>query len=208
MMNLIQACGVIAAQRSPNSVLVATMGAMFAFDRLDEEQGVGPCAPSRLSSVPLMGGAAGLGLGLALARPDRQVIVVDGDASLMMELGVLASVAAVMPANFLHVVIHNGTQFSGLANLGGMNPRQALAPMALACGYRHAHTLANASEWDTRFGDLLAQPGPGFVELMVEAPAARTAAGFEQPEIPDRQFQRMGQEAQALQAWLRSGAAA
>ena len=82
MMNLIEACAVVAKQRPSDSLLVATMGAMFAFDRIDMEAAGGDASrrpPGRISSVPLMGGAAGLGLGLALAMPERAVVVVDGD---------------------------------------------------------------------------------------------------------------------------------
>ncbi|MCX7232919.1 MAG: hypothetical protein NTY26_05575 [Burkholderiales bacterium] len=84
MMNLIQACSVVAQQRPIDSLLVATMGAMFAFDRIELEAAGGDASqrpPGRISSVPLMGGAAGLGLGLSLAMPERAVVVVDGDAS-------------------------------------------------------------------------------------------------------------------------------
>ena len=115
MMNLLEACLPVAHARPNNAIVVATMGAMFALDQIDAK--AGQRLPGRISSVPLMGGAAGLGLGLALAHPGRPVIVVDGDASLLMELGGMASVVAAQPALFLHIVIANGTQFSGLANL-------------------------------------------------------------------------------------------
>ena len=49
-----------------------------------------------------MGGAAALGLGLALAQPERRILVVDGDGSLLMQLGTLASVAGAAPANLFH----------------------------------------------------------------------------------------------------------
>ena len=70
-MHIGQACAAIAAARKnicPQAPLVATMSAQFAFDALGETE-------RRIDSVPLMGGAAGLGLGLALARPDLPVIV-------------------------------------------------------------------------------------------------------------------------------------
>jgi len=64
MMNLTQACAVVAQQRPADSLLVSTMGAMFAFDRIELEAAGGDASrrpPGRISSVPLMGGAAGLG---------------------------------------------------------------------------------------------------------------------------------------------------
>src|SRR2546428_9011659 len=62
-------------------------------------------APNDLSvgCVGFMGGASSLGLGLALARPDRRVLVFDGDGSLLMQLGSLATVAGAGPRNPLHL---------------------------------------------------------------------------------------------------------
>ena len=55
-----------------------------------------------------MGGASSLGLGMALARPDRRVLVLDGDGSLLMQLGSLATVAGAAPRNLVHFLFKNG----------------------------------------------------------------------------------------------------
>lgn len=161
----------------------------------------------RISSVPLMGGAAGLGLGLALAQPQRKVIVIDGDSSLLMELGGLATVVAANVKNILHVVVHNGTQFTGLANMKVATTDFQFAEVARKCGYVHAERISDGAQWAERFAALLAMDGPVFVELMVDPVPQQTKAGFEQEEMPDRQFDRMGQEALALQAMLANDAA-
>lgn len=194
-MTIGQACTVVADGRG-NAIVVATMTAMSAFDQLGLVDG-------RVSSVPLMGGAAGLGLGLALAQPARRVVVVDGDASLLMQLGGLVNIAHQAPHNLLHVVIRNGTQFSGGANLGvpGRDCADFVA-LARASGYRHARRFDRVEAWGQHFAALLAADGPGFVELAVEAPPPRFGPGAPQQQMPDRQFQRMGQEAVALSAWL------
>jgi hypothetical protein len=165
-------------------------------------------ANGRISSVPLMGGAAGLGLGLALAQPNRKVVVVDGDSSLLMELGGLATVAAQQPRNLLHIVIHNGTQFTGLANMKIVTTDFQFAEVARKAGYVHAERIADGGQWATRFPQLLAMDGPVFVELMVEPVPQQTRDGFEQQEMPDRQFDRMGEEAVALQALIAQDSAA
>lgn len=239
MMNMVQACGVVAKQRGEGSLLVATMGAMFIFDRIEGEMGDARHVPmvggkaglviglgmaklksvmagsaaadkpaalkaSRLSSVPLMGGAAGLGLGLALAQPQRKVVVVDGDASLLMELSGLVTVASARPANLIHVVIKNGTQFTGLANLNAPAQGFSFADAARNAGYHTAESIADGAVWAERFVQLLLAPGPHFVELIVEPIPQRTSDGFEQAEMPDLQFARMGDEALAVQGYLRS----
>src|SRR5437867_11895705 len=67
-------------------------------------------APDDLSvgCVGFMGGASSLGLGLALARPDRRIIVFDGDGSLLMQLRTLATIAGAKPRNLTHLLFKNG----------------------------------------------------------------------------------------------------
>ena len=55
-----------------------------------------------------MGAAVSMGLGMALAAPDRQILVITGDGELLMNLGSLASVATLQPANLSIVCIDNG----------------------------------------------------------------------------------------------------
>ena len=156
----------------------------------------------RINSVPLMGGAAGLGLGIALARPDKTVVVMDGDASLLMELGGLATVAAHRPANFLHCVVHNRTQFTALDNMPILDGHFDFAAAARAAGYARAERIEQGPEWARRFPELLKLQGPSFVELIVDPLPRQTKAGFEQEELPPNQFTRMRDEAVALQRWL------
>lgn len=205
MMNLLQACLPVTQLRPAHAMVVATMGAMFAFDQIDAKAVAdgGRRMAGRISSVPLMGGAAGLALGLALAQPERHAIVVDGDASLLMELGGLASVVAAQPAHFLHIVIANGTQFSGLANLATMEPQFSFEAFARAAGYAHAQTISDADEWQASFPRLLEMRGPVLVQLQVQPVPPRTGEGFALSEMPDVQFQRMGTEVAALRQWLK-----
>ena len=56
-----------------------------------------------------MGKASSFGLGVALARPDIKVVVLDGDGSLLMNLGALVTIAALAPKNLLHVVLQGST---------------------------------------------------------------------------------------------------
>lgn len=193
-MRMGEACHLIANARGEN-VIVATMGAMFAFDALNVTE-------RRLSSVPLMGGAASLGLGLALARSSVGVIVVDGDASLLMQLGGLVTVAESGPTQFVHFVVENGVQFAGASNLP--TPGAACvdyAAMARAAGYRRAYRFDSTAELADALPQLLSEPGPTFVALAVEPEPPRFGPAVPQPEVPDRQFQRMGIEAEQLGIW-------
>ncbi|MGF6773565.1 thiamine pyrophosphate-dependent acetolactate synthase large subunit-like protein [Paraburkholderia sp. GAS199] len=196
-MRIGEACQQIALARKER-VIVATMGAMFAFDALGVTE-------RRLSSVPLMGGAAGLALGLALAKPQVGVIVVDGDASLLMQLGGLVTVTDSGATNIVHFVIQNGAQFAGTSNLpvpGG--EAVDFCAMALAAGYASAHVFDDRAALADALPTLLAAPGPVFVALKVEPEPPRFGPDQPQPEMPDRQFQRMGMEAEQLGVWYAS----
>jgi thiamine pyrophosphate-dependent acetolactate synthase large subunit-like protein len=114
-----------------------------------------------------MGLASSHGLGLALARPDKRVIVLDGDGSLCMNLGTLITIATVAPKNFIHFVGHNGTYE---ANGGHPIPNAGVdfAGIAHSAGIRKTHTIATLADFDGRIAGLLKEDGPVFVDLLIE----------------------------------------
>ena len=91
-------------------IVVSTMSAIKHVDRLDPDG-------LNIACVPLMGGASALGIGLAIAQPKRTVFVLDGDGSLVMQLGSLVTTAELQPRNLIHFVFNNGVWFENLANL-------------------------------------------------------------------------------------------
>jgi phosphonopyruvate decarboxylase len=115
-----------------------------------------------------MGFAAAIGLGLARRVPERRVHVLDGDGALIMRLGSLATVGALGPRHFIHLVVDNATY----ASTGGqltVSPRVDFASAALACGYRAAGScrgadgLAEALTWASR----QAGEGPLLLQIAV-----------------------------------------
>lgn len=194
-MKTIEACKVI-QQTAPDAIYVTTMGAMNGMDKLEVDV-------LSVACVPLMGGAASLGLGIALARPDKTVLVLDGDASLLMELGGLVTVAQAAPQNFVHVVFNNSIQFSGLGNLE--TPGSAVADfpaMAKAAGYRATWRFSNVDELTRQLPGILAGPAPAFIELAVESEVPRLGTDFPAVEMTDARFTRMGDELRRIRAAL------
>ena len=185
---------------SPKAVFVATMSAQFALDGLGE-------TARRIDSVPLMGGASGIGLGIALARPEVPVIVIDGDASLLMELGSLPTVAANKPGRYLHIVVNNGVQFNGLTNYPTVNLQAGVdfAALALAAGYQRARRIDNHRDWVAALPELLAAEGTSFVELAVRNDPRLIGAQRPQPILPELQFVRMRMGVRKLKAELAAG---
>src|ERR1700740_1917962 len=90
---------------------------------------------------PAMGGHAGFGLGLALARPERKVVLFDSEGDILMSLGMLATIAEQAPANFYHFLLDNEVY----ATTGGQpvpNAKNvAYDRLALAAGYPRAHAF-------------------------------------------------------------------
>lgn len=124
-------------------------------------------APDDLSvtCVGFMGGASSLGLGLALACPDRRVVVLDGDGSLLMQLGSLATIAGSRARNLTHLVFKNGVYHtSGAQEVpGGLTVD--FGTMARGAGYRAAYTIGELAEWERRLPVMLTEEGPLLVEL-------------------------------------------
>ena len=89
-----------------------------------------------------MGLASSMGLGLALSRPDKRVVVFDGDGSLLMNLGTLSTIAWYAPKNLIHVVFDN----ESLLSVGGFptaTSRQSdLGGIAQKSGYVCAETVS------------------------------------------------------------------
>src|SRR3990167_1411232 len=119
-----------------------------------------------VTCVGFMGGASALGLGLALARPDRRVLVLDGDGSLLMQLGSLATIAGARPRNFVHFVFKNGVYHtSGSQEIpGGLTVDFAM--MATAAGYRGAWSIGELDDLRRRLPAILGAEGPVLVELI------------------------------------------
>src|ERR1700730_3311046 len=114
-------------------------------------------------SVGAMGLASSHGLGLALGRPDKRVLVLDGDGSLLMNLGSLVPIAEAAPRNLIHFVCHNGTyEANGAHPIPGRN-RISFTGFARAAGYPHCHEFSELGDFTDRIATVLRQSGPIFV---------------------------------------------
>lgn len=116
---------------------------------------------------PAMGGHAGFGLGLALARPERKVVLFDSEGDILMSLGMLATIAEQAPANFYHFLLDNEVY----ATTGGQpvpNAKNvAYDKLALASGYPRAHAFDEVADLACELPAILGRPGPVFVALKV-----------------------------------------
>ena len=152
----------ILAEGRGGAISVATMQAAAPWHDAGQAQ------LDHLDASQCMGSASSLGLGLALARPDRKVMVLDGDGSLLMQLGSLVTITAAAPANLYHFVFANGLhQSTGNQPL----PAQGVldwCKLALAAGYRRAVRVERAEELIEGLPGIWASEGPVLIELVIE----------------------------------------
>jgi len=125
-------------------------------------------APDDLSvgCVGFMGGASAMGLGLALGAPDRRVIVFDGDGSLLMQLGALATIAGAAPRNFTHLLFKNGVYHTSGSQETPGGHGVDFAAMAKAAGYRSALTINTLEDFKKQLPALLHDDGPIMAQLI------------------------------------------
>ena len=94
-----------------------------------------------------MGLASSIGLGLAVAQPDRKVVVLDGDGSVLMNLGGLTTLARYAPPNLTHIVFDN----ESLLSVGGVPTATAtgsdIAAMARGAGIKTTQTITDLDEF-------------------------------------------------------------
>jgi thiamine pyrophosphate-dependent acetolactate synthase large subunit-like protein len=115
-----------------------------------------------------MGGAFAMGLGLALARPDRRVVVLTGDGEALMGLASLATIATQRAANLALLVLDN----AAYGETGGQPTATAagvdLAEMARSAGFPATFRLERPEAIDAALTLLLDRPGPVLVQARVD----------------------------------------
>jgi phosphonopyruvate decarboxylase len=121
--------------------------------------------PSQFYMVGSMGCLTSLALGLALARPDLDVVAVDGDGAALMRMGAMATVGAYGPANLWHLLLDNGVHDStgGQATVA---PEVSFATIAAGCGYATSLDTDDVAEIPAWLADA-APAGPRFLRLMI-----------------------------------------
>ena len=115
--------------------------------------------------IPAMSKGSSMALGLALAQPDRRVILWDGDGSLLMNLGSIVTVAGKAPKNFYHIILDNGiyamTGGQPLPNAGGID----FEGLARSAGYPKTASFDNLEDWVTGIGEVLEGDGPVMIVM-------------------------------------------
>lgn len=117
-----------------------------------------------------MGLASSIGIGLAIHRPEESIVVLDGDGSVLMNLGTFATMARYAPTNLVHVVFDNGS----LLSTGGFTSHTTsgitdLAGVARASGIEHVADTDDIMAFGEAILDAFDRPGPSVVVARVKA---------------------------------------
>ncbi len=145
-----------------DEVVVTTMSVTRPWGRLSDHD------LDFASADSAMGHAADLALGVALARPDRRVICLNGDGSMLMTLGTLATIIDAFPPNLTLFVVDNGTfEITGNQPVAGAG-RLDFAALARAAGFPGVFRFEAAAEYRNTLPGVLAAPGPTFVHALVQ----------------------------------------
>lgn len=174
-MPLVETLRVIQESRGDEDIVVTTMGTGREWSSFEQH-------PLDLAYVPSsMGQATSVALGLAIAQPDRRVIVCQGDGSLLMNLGSLVTITSRMPQNLVVLLMENrvyeitGRQGTpGTAELRADGQNTDFAELARAAGFPAVLEFDDLAAWRDAAPMVLSSSGPVFAVLKVEPVSGET----------------------------------
>jgi thiamine pyrophosphate-dependent acetolactate synthase large subunit-like protein len=185
MMSQRGALEVLAAHRGDH-VVVTTMSAVGLWPELSD-------SPLDFAYLPsAMGEAPALGLGLALAQPGRGVVVVNGEGSMLMNLGSLVTLAH-HPARVYLLIVDNGLYEVTGGQVTAGTGHADFAGLARAAGIPRVYTFDSLETWRAGAAEALAGPGPVAVWLKVEG-----RLGQKTPQAPRPMREQITRLRQAL----------
>ncbi len=135
-----------------------------------------------------MGHAASIGLGVALSKPKKKVIVLDGDGALLMHMGVLSSIGHYQPKNLYHIVLDNES-YESTGDQDTTSATTDFRKIAKACGYRRAYEVQNEKKLEDKLRWMLRWKGPSLLRVKINREATadipRISGKYSSPQIAD-----------------------
>ena len=161
MMTMTEAVGIIEANRE-EAIVISSQSARIPWLQVSKNPSLDILFAGSMSKE------SSVGLGIAMACPDRKVIVLSGDGELLMNLGTLVTIAGQAPKNYFHFVMQNDVyEFTGGQPIPGSN-RLNFAGLAREAGYPSVHTFEEKDSFRTGVKDILNETGPVFTCLRLE----------------------------------------
>jgi len=152
--------------------------------------------PENFYMIGSMGLAPAIGLGVALAQPRRKVVVFDGDGNVLMALGTLATVGALQPKNFVHIVFDNET-YGSTGNQPTLSRTVRLDQVAKAAGYRRVERVRELDDAVYEAKTMLKEDGPSFLLIKVSELADDVGRVEIEPAAMTERFRKAAMEGKA-----------
>ena len=178
-------CLQLIANHRTDEVVVTTMGTTVPWGKISTH-------PLDYASVgSAMGHAADFALGIALAKPDKKVIVLNGDGSMLMCLGTLATITALNtpPLNYLLFVSDNGTyEVTGNQPVPAGNAGFSWTTIARGVGFEQVYEFDDSNALDEALPKIWNETGPTFVNLKIaqaDEPPPDRWGGFPYPYLQE-----------------------
>jgi len=161
MMKMTEAVEIIAAHRE-DAVVIASQSARVPWLHASQKESLDILFAGSMSKE------SSVGLGIALARPERKIIVLSGDGELLMNLGTLVTIAKQSPRNLYHFVMQNGVYaFTGGQPTPGGHAVDFVG-FAKSAGYPSVYSFDTADNLCEGIREVLSERGPVFVSLILE----------------------------------------
>ncbi len=145
--------------------------------------------PTHFYMIGSMGVAPAIGLGVALSKPNKKVVVLDGDGNVLMGMGTLATVGALKPKNFIHVVFDNEV-YGSTGNQPTFSRVVRLEQVAKAAGYVHVERVREREDLVYEFKDMLGKDGPSMLLVKVTEQAEDVDRVPLEPPAITRRFKK------------------
>lgn len=160
-----EALKIVVGNIPSDSIIVSTTGKLSRelYELRDKKN---QSHESDFLTVGSMGHSSSIALGIALSKPNRKVICLDGDGAFIMHMGAISNIGDLSPKNFIHIVFNNGAHESvgGQPTLGY---KIDMPKIALACGYRSAITVSKKEEIEKAIERAIEDDGPSMIEIRV-----------------------------------------
>ncbi len=173
-MNREEALEIILENLNDNTIIVSTTG-KTSREIFEIREKRGQSHEQDFLTVGSMGHCSSIALGIALSKPNREVVCIDGDGAMLMHLGSLTTIASLRPKNFRHILMNNEVHES----VGGQNTAaknvdmSAIVKAVGACKMFKAETPA---ELKTNITEFMTSAGPSFFEIKIR-PGSRADLG-------------------------------
>ncbi|WP_316203075.1 MULTISPECIES: thiamine pyrophosphate-dependent enzyme [unclassified Bradyrhizobium] len=147
--------------------------------------------PQNFYMLGSMGLACPIALGVALAQPQRRVFALEGDGSLLMQLGCLTTIATLAPKNLAIIVMDNG-----IYQITGSQPTPArnadIVAIAAGCGIGASHWAADEEDFERLIDLALEAPGPVLIAAKIDDKPGMGATRRDPAQIRERFMQGLG----------------